>query len=223
MHRTALLLALLLANAVAPCSAALAARPSKKGKKGKGSGGRGFGAKPAAPVAAPTPAASQPPMVATPTPAASSGPVRAPTERERAFLGASAHNTGMALLAKGKYEEAGLAFEKALDENEDALDTWSALGVCMHELGQQDAALVCQRQVRALLTALCPAARSADLAQSTPRSLTHARRCRAPQVQRIQASEAHQAAQREREAEVSELAAVGAAAIPPLPDGRARS
>ena len=142
-------------------------------------------------------------MVATPTPAASSGPVRAPTERERAFLGASAHNTGIALLAEGKYEEAGLAFEKALDENEDALDTWSALGVCMHELGQQDAALVCQRQVRALLTALCPAARSADLAQSTPRSLTHARRCRAPQVQRIQASEAHQAAQREREAEVS--------------------
>ena len=53
----------------------------------------------------------------------------------------------MALMAAGNYEEAGLAFEKALDENPDGLETWSALGVCMSELGQLDAALVCQKQV----------------------------------------------------------------------------
>ena len=74
-------------------------------------------------------------------------PVRAPTERERSFLQDSPHNRGMALMAEGNYEYAGLEFEKALDLNNDALDTWSALGVCMSELAQPEAALVCQRQV----------------------------------------------------------------------------
>ena len=74
-------------------------------------------------------------------------PVRAPTERERSFLPDSPHNRGMALMAEGKYDYAGLEFEKALDLDNDALDSWSALGVCMSKLGQTEAALVCQRQV----------------------------------------------------------------------------
>ena len=77
-------------------------------------------------------------------------PVRAPTERERSFLQDSPHNTGMALMAEGNYEFAGLEFEKALDLDNDALDSWSALGVCMSELAQPEAALVCQRQVQRL-------------------------------------------------------------------------
>ena len=74
-------------------------------------------------------------------------PVRAPTERERSFLPDSPHNRGMALMAEGKYDYAGLEFEKALDLDNDALDSWSALGVCMSKLEQTEAALVCQRQV----------------------------------------------------------------------------
>ena len=62
-------------------------------------------------------------------------------------MGASPHNTGMALMASGKYEEAGLAFEQALEHDPDAADTWSALGVCMSKLEQPEAALVCQKQV----------------------------------------------------------------------------
>ena len=86
-----------------------------------------------------------PPAQAPAEPAAP--PVRAPTDRERSFLQDSPHNRGMALMADGNYEYAGLEFEKALDLDNDALDTWSALGVCMSELAQPEAALVCQRQV----------------------------------------------------------------------------
>jgi predicted nicotinamide N-methyase len=56
----------------------------------------------------------------------------------------------MELLSARKFEEAGLAFEQALELNPDAIETWSALGICMHELGQTEAALVCQRQVKRL-------------------------------------------------------------------------
>ena len=72
-------------------------------------------------------------------------PVRAPTERERSFLPDSPHNRGMALMAEGKYDYAGLEFEKALDLDNDALDSWSALGVCMSKLGQTEAALLVLR------------------------------------------------------------------------------
>lgn len=57
------------------------------------------------------------------------------------------HNIGMDLMAEKKYDEAGLAFEAVINVDPDAVDSWSALGVCMTELGQPDAALMCQKQV----------------------------------------------------------------------------
>eukprot|EP00966_Prymnesium_polylepis_P230658 5337492-Prymnesium_polylepis.1 len=57
------------------------------------------------------------------------------------------HNAGMELMEAGRYDEAGLNFEKVINADPDAGDSWSALGVCMSQLGQPDAALACQRQV----------------------------------------------------------------------------
>lgn len=57
------------------------------------------------------------------------------------------HNAGMALLADGRHDEAGLVFESVIDADPDADDAWAALGVCMHELEQPEAALACQKQV----------------------------------------------------------------------------
>ena len=54
---------------------------------------------------------------------------------------------GMALMANRRFEEAGLFFERVIDADPNALESWSALGVCMAELGEPDAALVCQKQV----------------------------------------------------------------------------
>ena len=53
----------------------------------------------------------------------------------------------MALLDAGQHEEAGLAFEQVINEDPDAIDSWSALGTCMATLGQSAAALACQKQV----------------------------------------------------------------------------
>ena len=53
----------------------------------------------------------------------------------------------MDLMAAGKFDEAGLAFEAVIDAFPDAIESWSALGVCMSELDQPDAALACQKQV----------------------------------------------------------------------------
>ena len=122
---------------LAPCSA-LARGPKRSptvSRKGQASSGRGFGQRPAEP---PSEAPARPPPRVQ---------VRAPTARERTYLEQSPHNTGMALLSEGKFEEAGLSFEKALDLDPDAIETWSALGVCMTELGQPDAAIVCQKHV----------------------------------------------------------------------------
>ena len=60
---------------------------------------------------------------------------------------ATKHATGMELMAAGRHEEAGLAFEAIIDADPDAADAWSALGLCMSALGQPDAALACQKQV----------------------------------------------------------------------------
>ena len=67
----------------------------------------------------------------------------APAEAELSAL----HNAGMALLAEGRHDEAGLVFESVIDADPDADDSWAALGVCMHELEQPEAALACQKQV----------------------------------------------------------------------------
>ena len=54
---------------------------------------------------------------------------------------------GMELMEAGRHEEAGLAFEAIIDAHPDAVEAWSALGLCMSVLGQPDAALACQKQV----------------------------------------------------------------------------
>lgn len=149
------LLLLLLAQTLSV--AAFAARPPKRkggGGKGRKKGGKQRNKSPARPAtnnlgggaaAAPAaPAASLPDLGLS---ADVESLIRPPTTRELSFLNASPHNTGMALMSEGRFEEAGLAFEKALDVEPDALETWSALGVCMAKLGQPEAALVCQRRV----------------------------------------------------------------------------
>ena len=50
----------------------------------------------------------------------------APAEAELSAL----HNAGMALLAEGRHDEAGLVFESVIDADPDADDSWAALGVC---------------------------------------------------------------------------------------------
>ena len=60
---------------------------------------------------------------------------------------------GMALVDLRRHEEAGLVFESIIDAEPQARDAWSALGLCMAELNQPEAALACQRQVVALASA----------------------------------------------------------------------
>ena len=88
----------------------------------------GFGAKPAKPETAKSAAAAAARPSANPSLSAQ-------------------HNSAMALLEAGDFEKAGLAFESVINANPDAADSWSALGVCMAELGEPDAALSCQKQV----------------------------------------------------------------------------
>ena len=40
-----------------------------------------------------------------------------------------------------------MVFEAVVEADPDALDSWAALGLCMAKLGQEEAALACQRQV----------------------------------------------------------------------------
>ena len=44
------------------------------------------------------------------------------------------HNAAMALMAAGRHEEAGLGFERIINADPNAVDSWSALGACMVEL-----------------------------------------------------------------------------------------
>jgi len=44
-------------------------------------------------------------------------------------------------------QDAGLVFESVIEADPDAVESWSALGVCMSQLGKLEAALACQRQV----------------------------------------------------------------------------
>jgi tetratricopeptide (TPR) repeat protein len=61
--------------------------------------------------------------------------------------GACEFNLGKALREAGDREQAGLALERALDFLPDAADVWAELGLVMAEMGQAEAALVCQRQM----------------------------------------------------------------------------
>jgi cytochrome c-type biogenesis protein CcmH/NrfG len=65
------------------------------------------------------------------------------------MLGAQ-HNAALALIGLGQHEDAGLVLEGVIEADPDASDSWAALGVCMAQLGQHDAALACQRQVMRL-------------------------------------------------------------------------
>ena len=106
-----------------------------------------------APPPPPPPAASLPSPAAIPQqqPSTTSTAVSSLAARVAAKAGAAdlsqQHNLGMDLMAARKYDEAGLAFEAVIDADPEAIDSWSALGVCLQELGQTDAALVCQKQV----------------------------------------------------------------------------
>ena len=57
------------------------------------------------------------------------------------------HNVGIELMALGRHEDAGLVLEGVIEADPDASDSWAALGVCMAELGQPEAAFACQKQV----------------------------------------------------------------------------
>jgi len=70
-----------------------------------------------------------------------------PSPRQHAEAREARHNFGVSLLALGLLEEAGQAFESVVNEEEDAAESWAALGVCMSRLQQPEAALVCQKQV----------------------------------------------------------------------------
>ena len=60
------------------------------------------------------------------------------------------HNAAMALVGLGRHEDAGLVLEGVIEADPDAAESWAALGVCMAELGQPEAALACQRRVLSL-------------------------------------------------------------------------
>ncbi len=62
------------------------------------------------------------------------------------------HRAGMALMALGRHADAGLVFESVVEATPEAVDSWAALGMCMAELGQSEAAAACERQVSALTT-----------------------------------------------------------------------
>lgn len=70
---------------------------------------------------------------------------------------AAQHSAGMALLATGRHEDAGLVFEAVIEADAAAAESWAALGVCMAALGQPDAALACQRRVLLLRGVAVPA------------------------------------------------------------------
>lgn len=71
-------------------------------------------------------------------------------------LGAQ-HSAGMALLGMELWEEAGVVFEQVISQDDDAIESWSALGVCMARLDQPEAALACQRQVLRIRSQALPA------------------------------------------------------------------
>ena len=50
-------------------------------------------------------------------------------------------------MAMEKYDDAGLVLEALVGESPDSAEAWAALALCLAQMGQADAALVCQRQV----------------------------------------------------------------------------
>ena len=73
------------------------------------------------------------------------------------------HSAGVALMALGRHEDAGLVFEAVIDSDPNASASWSALGLCLTELGQLEAALACQKQVLAIAASKQQAASSSRL------------------------------------------------------------
>ena len=70
-----------------------------------------------------------------------------PSPSQAAEMLEAQHNVGIALMSTGAVEEAGMVFESIIEVDPDAADSWAALGLCMAKLGQEDAAIVCQKQV----------------------------------------------------------------------------
>jgi len=78
------------------------------------------------------------------------------------------HNAGLQLLALGDAESAGLMFEAVIEADPNAADSWSALGLCMAELKQEEAAVACQRQVLRIRAADGVAGEPLDGTRSSP-------------------------------------------------------
>ena len=120
----------------------------KGGKRKKQIGKKGFGSPLSSPPSPLETSSAAPSPQKSPT-VASNLAARVAAKAGAADL-SQQHNLGMDLMAQQKYEEAGLAFEAVINVDPTAIDSWSALGICMKELGQTDAALVCQKQVMRL-------------------------------------------------------------------------
>ena len=90
-------------------------------------------------------------MTRTRLPLRALGPPPGPLRTAEAL--AARQLQGMSLVDLRRHEEAGLVFESIIDAEPQARDAWSALGLCMAELNQPEAALACQRQVVALASA----------------------------------------------------------------------
>lgn len=77
--------------------------------------------------------------------------VGAPPGPSSAALEMSArHAMAVALMGLGRHEDAGLLLEQVVAEDDRRGESWAALGLCMAELGAEEAALVCQKRVLAL-------------------------------------------------------------------------
>jgi hypothetical protein len=60
------------------------------------------------------------------------------------------HSVAVSLMGLGRHEDAGLRLERVVGEDDRRAESWAALGLCMAELGAEQAALVCQKRVLAL-------------------------------------------------------------------------
>ena len=79
--------------------------------------------------------------------------------------------TAVRTVASGQVVSMPLVFEAVLKFDPDAADAWAALGVCMAELGQPEAALTCQREVLRAREAQEAAAATSSRSDSSASSL----------------------------------------------------
>jgi tetratricopeptide (TPR) repeat protein len=77
--------------------------------------------------------------------------VGAPPGPSSAALELSAkHAAAVALVGLNRHEDAGLLLEQVVAEDDRRAESWAALGLCMAAMGEEQAAMVCQKRVIAL-------------------------------------------------------------------------